>query len=48
MGRHLLVAAIPLLRGLEGGGATPIKEMPRYPRIGAAREVRHLLRAELV
>ena len=30
----------PLLRG---GGAAPIKQMQRYPKIGEAREVRHML-----
>jgi len=30
----------PLLRG---GGAAPVKQMPRYLKIGAAREVRPFL-----
>jgi len=30
----------PLLRG---GGAAPIKQLPRYLKIGAAGEVRHML-----
>ena len=32
--------AYPLL---QGGGAAPIKQMPRYLKIGAAGEVRHMV-----